>query len=51
VVDLEAMLHRTHAVARTNQIVGLAIAPGEPLRIFATSWLTNELLELRPRDG
>jgi YVTN family beta-propeller protein len=63
VVDLEAMLHRTHAVARSNQIVGLAIAPdpshGGPsqhpsqarLRIFATSWLTNELLELRPPAG
>jgi DNA-binding beta-propeller fold protein YncE len=48
VVDLTAMLHRTHEVARTRQIVGLAIAPDEPLRIFATSWLTNELLELRP---
>jgi DNA-binding beta-propeller fold protein YncE len=55
VIDLEAMLHRTHAVARSNQIVGLAIAPAEPgdagLRILATSWLTNELLELRPAAG
>ena len=48
VFDLEAMLHRTHAVARSRQIVGLAIAPDEPLRIFATSWLGNELIELRP---
>lgn len=48
VVDLPAMLHRTHAVPRSDQIVGVAIAPDEPLRIFATSWLTNELLELRP---
>jgi YVTN family beta-propeller protein len=69
-IDLQAMVHRTHAVARSNQIVGLAIAPrssseggagggspadaslgssaAHPLRIFATSWLTNELLELRP---
>lgn len=51
VVDVQAMLHRTHAVARSNQIVGLAIAPEGPLRIFATSWLTNELLELRPDEG
>ncbi len=49
-VDVRAMLHRTHDVARSNQIVGLAIAPEGPLRIFATSWLTNELLELRPED-
>ncbi len=48
VVDLPAMLHRTHAVAKSRQIVGLAIAPDEPLRIFATSWLGNELIELRP---
>lgn len=57
VVDLQAMLHRTHAVARSNQIVGLAIAPQgppaapRPLRVFATSWLTNELLELQPAAG
>jgi YVTN family beta-propeller protein len=50
-VDVEAMLHRTHAVPRTEQIVGLAVAPGAELRIFATSWLTNELLELRPREA
>lgn len=47
-VDLRAMHHRTHPVARTKQIVGLAVAPGDLLRIFVTSWLTNELIELRP---
>ena len=50
VVDVEDMHHRTHPVPRTNQIVGLAVAPGSPLRVYATSWLTNELLELRPTD-
>lgn len=48
VVDLQAMLHRTHALPRTKQIVGLAVLPGTELRVLATSWLTNELLELRP---
>lgn len=47
-VDLVAMRHRTHEVDRTKQIVGLAIPPGDELRIFVTSWLTNELIELRP---
>ncbi|MCA9704622.1 MAG: YncE family protein [Myxococcales bacterium] len=47
-VDLGSMHHRTHEVARTKQIVGLAVAPGDALRIFVTSWLTNELIELRP---
>lgn len=50
-VDLQSMLHRTHALARTNQIVGLSVMPGDDLRVLATSWLTNELLELRPREG
>lgn len=48
VVDTVAMEHRTHELPRTKQIVGLAVAPGESLRVYATSWLTNQLLELRP---
>ncbi|MEM7160427.1 MAG: YncE family protein [Myxococcota bacterium] len=48
VVDVEQMQHRTHEVPRTNQIVGLAVAPGESLKVYATSWLTNTLLELTP---
>jgi len=49
-VDLVDGHYRTHELPRTNQIVGLAVAPHDPLRVFVTSWLTNQLLELRPRD-
>lgn len=47
-VDLRTMQHRTHVLPRTKQIVGLAVLPDDALRVVATSWLTNELLELRP---
>ncbi len=48
-VDVVEMTYRTYDLPRTNQIVGVAVSPGEDLRVYATSWLTNELLELRPR--
>lgn len=51
VVDTVGMEHRTHELPRTKQIVGLAVAPGEELTVYATSWLTNQLLELRPVTG
>lgn len=51
VVDTVEMTHRTHELPRTKQIVGLAVAPGEALTVYATSWLTNQLLELRPAEG
>ncbi|MCX4240792.1 YncE family protein [Paraliomyxa miuraensis] len=50
-VDLRNMLHRTHEMPRTHQIVGLGVVPGDELRVLATSWLTNELLELRPEGA
>ena len=50
-VDLVGMHYRTHAAERTKQIVGLAVAPEDELRVFVTSWLTNELLEMRPTEA
>ncbi len=50
-VDLVDMHYQTHEAERTKQIVGLAVAPEDELRIFVTSWLTNELLELRPAEA
>lgn len=47
-LDTIELVHRTNAVPGSDQIVGLAIAPGQALRIYATSWGTHELIELRP---
>lgn len=47
-LDTREMVHRTNPVPGSDEIVGLAIAPGEALRIYATSWGTHELIELRP---
>ncbi len=44
-VEPDAGVHRIHPVPRSDQIVGLAVAPGPSLRVYATSWLTNELIE------
>lgn len=47
-VEPDTAWQQTFPVPRTDQIVGLAIAPGDALRLFVTSWRTNRLLELRP---
>lgn len=46
VVDTVAHLHRSHEVPGADQIVGLAIHPGDALRIYATSWRTAQLFVL-----
>lgn len=49
--DTQQMVHRTNPVVGSDEIVGLAIAPGDDLTIYATSWGTHELIELRPGDA
>lgn len=49
-VDLELRTHRTIEVPRASRIVGLAMHPdSDPIRLYATSWDTNELILLRSR--
>jgi YVTN family beta-propeller protein len=48
-IDTVENVHRVHPIPEANQIVGVAIRPGDgPLRIFATSWGTAELIALEP---
>jgi YVTN family beta-propeller protein len=50
-IDVEARTHRRIAVPRARRIVGLAMHPDSSLlRVYATSWDTNELILLRPRS-
>ena len=49
-IDTQELTHRVFPVEGANQIVGVAIRPGDgPLRIYATSWLTGELYVIEPR--
>jgi len=48
-IDTRELTHRVFPVEGANQIVGVAIRPGDvPLRIYATSWLTGELYVIEP---
>jgi YVTN family beta-propeller protein len=54
VIDTVAMRHRRNEVPGAQRIVGLAVRPGEgPLRVYATSWETQELfaLDVVPERG
>ncbi len=46
VVDLQTMTRRVNEVPGADGLVGLAFDPKAPLRLFVTSWRTNELLAL-----
>lgn len=48
-VDLFGGRVHTTAIPDTEQIVGIALAKGSELRVFATSWGNNRLVELRIR--
>lgn len=49
-VDTVARTHRTYPVEGASRIVGLAMHPSSsPLRVYATSWDTNELILLEGR--
>jgi DNA-binding beta-propeller fold protein YncE len=47
-IDTVELHHRVHEIEDANQIVGVAIRSGEHPRIFATSWLTGEMIVLDP---
>ncbi|MEZ4339054.1 MAG: YncE family protein [Sandaracinaceae bacterium] len=48
-IDTQENTHRVFPVPGANQIVGVAIRPGEgPPRIYATSWMTGELYVIEP---
>jgi len=50
-IDTQEYTHRVFPVEGANQIVGVAIRPGDgPLRIYATSWMTGELYVIEPRS-
>ncbi len=44
IVDLQAMLVRTHEVPGSKRIVGLDTGSVDGFRVYATSWGSNELL-------
>jgi DNA-binding beta-propeller fold protein YncE len=46
VVDTVARTHRTYEVEGAHGVVGLALHPGPGVRLYATSWDTNEVLML-----
>jgi YVTN family beta-propeller protein len=47
VIDTVEMKHRRNEVPGARRIVGLAVRPGDgPLRVYATSWETQELFAL-----
>jgi YVTN family beta-propeller protein len=49
-VDTVERTHRTHPVPGASRIVGLAMHPSSsPVRLYATSWDTNELILLTAR--
>jgi DNA-binding beta-propeller fold protein YncE len=49
-VDMVERTHRTHPVPGASRIVGLAMHPSSsPVRLYATSWDTNELILLMAR--
>lgn len=43
-VDTVQRTHATTSVPGAEQIVGLAVGPGDALRVYATSWLSDEVL-------
>jgi YVTN family beta-propeller protein len=46
-IDLIGGRRHTTEIPQTKRIVGLAMAKGDALRVFVTSWGNNQLLELR----
>ncbi len=49
-VDTVDLVHRTSPVRGADQIVGVAIHPGDDLRVYATSWNNNILFALEPQQ-
>lgn len=47
-VDLIGRVSRPSPIERASQIVGVAVSPTDPLRVYATSWNTRELLLMQP---
>ncbi len=47
-IDTVENTHRVSPVEGANQIVGIAIRSSDPPRVYATSWLTGELIALEP---
>jgi YVTN family beta-propeller protein len=45
-VDTDAHTHRTYEIERASGIVGVALHPGGGVRMYATSWDTNEVVML-----
>lgn len=45
-VDTSSRTHRTYEVDRASGIVGIALHPGDGVRMYATSWGTNEVIML-----
>jgi YVTN family beta-propeller protein len=52
-VDLAGGSYRTHELPGAQKVVGVAMSPGDEasLRVYATSWVTRELIELRIEAG
>lgn len=49
-IDTVERRHRRYEVPGAHGIVGVAMHPGPAPRIYATSWDTNELIVLAPRE-
>jgi YVTN family beta-propeller protein len=52
-VDLVGGSYRTHELPGAKKVVGVAMSPGDDgsLRVYATSWVTRELIEMRIEPG
>lgn len=43
-VDTIERTHRTYEIDRAEGVVGVALHPGDGVRLYATSWVTNEVV-------
>ena len=52
-VDVVGGSYRTHELTGAQKVVGIAMTPGdtESLRVYATSWVTAELIEMKIEAG
>lgn len=49
-VDVVAGTYDTFELPGAKKVVGVAVKPGPDLVVYATSWVTGELIEMRPRQ-
>ena len=50
-VDVKEGTYDTFELPGAEKVVGVAVAPGPDLVVYATSWVTGELIEMRPKNA